>query len=225
MRLAGLPVPPSLLPSGQKLKNEGFERRLVLFSRLMTAAAVLGSLAGALLMFALGVANVYQAYAVWLPGLGPVDITVSRSATAMIFVIEALDRFLIAIVLLYFGYGVYSLFIRSETSDRDLALPALLHVRQIGQLKQVVAEVIIVILFVLFLKSALQGFQEPGNTMTWQQIATMLVLPVCAALLGLALRLVELHPKPPRPTTIMTTGKSGQFGREPDDDDDGQSGR
>jgi hypothetical protein len=80
-----------------------------------------------------------------------------------------------------------------EVSDSDLALPALLHVRQIGQLKQVVAEVIIV------------------------------MLPVNAALLGLALRLVELHPKPPRATTMMTTW-TPRRGGEPDDDD-GHSGR
>ncbi|MGE3918916.1 MAG: YqhA family protein, partial [Hyphomicrobiaceae bacterium] len=127
------------------------------------------------------------------------------SVAAMITVIEALDRFLIGIVLLYFGFGIYSLFIRPESSDQDPALPSLLQVRQIGQLKQVVAEVIIVILFVLFLRNALEAFQSTAHEMTWRQIATFLVLPVSAALLGLSLRLVELHPKPHRPATIMTT--------------------
>jgi len=191
------------------LETTGFERQLVLLSRLLTAAAVLCSLAGAVLMFVLGLTNIYEAYAVWLPGGStPPDTKVAPSSAAIIMVIEALDRFLIAIVLLYFGYGVYSLFIRPESREQDLALPSLLAVRQIGQLKQVVAEVIIVILFVLFLRNALEAFQGPRSTMTLDEIATILVLPVCAALLGLALRLVELHPKPTRPTTtIMTTAE------------------
>ncbi len=198
------------------MKITGFERQLVLLSRLLTAAAVLGSLAGAVLMFVLGLSNIYEAYAVWLPWGGlPEDTKVIPSSAAIIKVIEALDRFLIAIVLLYFGYGVYSLFIRPETDEKDLALPSLLAVRQIGQLKQVVAEVIIVILFVLFLRNALEAFQGPRTSMAIDEIATLLVLPLCAALLGLALRLVELHPKPTRPTTtIMTTAEEAKTAEE-----------
>lgn len=33
----------------------------------------------------------------------------------------------------------------------------------------------------------------------WNKIITLLVLPVCATFLAIALRLVELHPKPSRP--------------------------
>jgi uncharacterized membrane protein YqhA len=58
-----------------------------------------------------------------------------------------------------------------------------------------VAEVIIVIIFVLFLRVALQAFQKSNLIMSWQQIGTLLVLPICATLLALALILVELHPK------------------------------
>jgi uncharacterized membrane protein YqhA len=105
---------------------------------------------------------------------------------------------LIAIVLLYFAYGVYSLSIHPEQHESELALPAWLRVQQIGQLKQVVAEVIIVVLLVLFLRVALEAYQTPNASMSWLQIATLLLLPVCTMLLALALRLVELHPKPAR---------------------------
>ena len=118
---------------------------------------------------------------------------------AVIDVISGLDRFLIAIVLLYFAYGVYSLFIHPEEPEENLAIPAWLRVKQIGQLKQVVAEVIIVILFVLFLRIALQTYRDPGIHLTWLELAALALLPVSTVLLALALRLVELHPKPARP--------------------------
>jgi len=187
------------------MSTRGLERNLILLSRLLAATAAIGSLAGAVLMFLLGLVNIVDAYVVWLFGHTPETPKVAPSAAAMIMVIEALDRFLIAIVLLYFGYGVYSLFIRPESHDHDPALPSLLRVRQIGQLKQVVAEVIIVILFVLFLRNALEAFQGPRTVMAWQEIATFLVLPISAALLSLGLWLVELHPKPARPSRILTT--------------------
>jgi uncharacterized membrane protein YqhA len=191
-------------PPGKAGARE-LERKLILLSRFLTSAAAIGSLAGAVLMFLLGLINIAEAYKVWIFGSSAETPKVAPSSAAMIVVIEALDRFLIAIVLLYFGYGVYALFIRPESGERDPALPPLLRVRQIGQLKQVVAEVIIVILFVLFLRNALEAFQGPRTTMEWQEIATFLVLPVSAALLSLGLWLVELHPKPARPSRVLTT--------------------
>jgi len=108
---------------------------------------------------------------------------------------------------------VYSLFIRREQSGNDLPLPAWLRVKQIGQLKQVVAEVIVVILFVLFLRAVLQSFQDPLALMTWERIMTFLPLPACTMRLALALRLVRLHPKPDRP--ILEDANSDAHGEAP----------
>jgi uncharacterized membrane protein YqhA len=127
---------------------------------------------------------------------------VRPGSASVISIIEGLDRFLIAIVLLYFSYGVYSLFIHPEQHETELALPAWLRVQQIGQLKQVVAEVIIVVLFVLFLRVALEAYQGPDISLSWLKIAGLLLLPLCTALLALALRLVELHPKPTRQESL-----------------------
>lgn len=79
-----------------------------------------------------------------------------------------------------------------EEREEALALPAWLRVRQIGQLKQVVAQLIVVILFVLFLRQALQAFSGPEVSLTWNEIGTLSVLPVSMVLLGLALR-VQFH--------------------------------
>ncbi|WP_375173212.1 YqhA family protein [Pseudooceanicola sp.] len=199
------------------------ERRIVVGSRYLTVAAVFGSLAGAILMFGLGLFNIYLAFA---GGLTIPDTDEQYGAQSVISVIEALDRFLIGIVLLYFAYGVYTLFLHPHRSREELALPDWLRVRQIGQLKQVVAEVIIVVLFVLFLRLALQAFHSSTLTLEYQQIATLLVLPISVVLLALSLRLVQLHPKPtaaeeePGPTAAKP-GADGGDGAKDDDPEKG----
>ncbi len=173
---------------------------------MLTAAAVVGSLAGSILMFLLGLYNMYEAYAHGLLVPRKVEAGIAHGANSVISVIEGLDRFLIAIVLLYFAFGVYSLFLHPERepeqAEEVVAWPSWLRVKQIGQLKQVVAEVIIVILLVLFLRVALQIFQSADVLLTWQQIGTFLSLPVCTMLLAIALKLVELHPKPTAPEDL-----------------------
>ncbi|SFC71740.1 YqhA family protein [Tropicimonas isoalkanivorans] len=181
------------------MKIRDIERRIVVSTRYLTVVAVFGSLAAAVLMFLLGFYNIIQAFVEgWkVPESGGhSEEATSFGAASVISVIEGLDRFLIAIVLLYFGYGVYTLFLHPEESEETLALPQWLRVRQIGQLKQVVAEVIIVVLLVLFLRLALQAFENPTIELSFARIATMMVLPVSILLLSLALRFVELHPKP-----------------------------
>jgi uncharacterized membrane protein YqhA len=185
------------------------ERLIVVGSRFLTIPAVVGSLFGSILMFFQGVHNIYEAYAsIWR--VSEANAAVEQGAASVISVIESLDRFLIAIVLLYFSYGVYSLFIHPEEQETDLALPAWLRVVQIGQLKQVVAEVIIVVLLVLFLRVALEAFSAPRVAMSWEQIATFVLLPICTVLLALSLRLVQLHPKPQEHEEIAKTIANGR---------------
>lgn len=176
-------------------RTRELERKIVVGSRFFTLLAVGGSLVAAMLMFLLGVYNVVEAFR---DVFSEQETDRPFGTTSVIQIIEGLDRFLIAIVLLYFAYGVYSLFIHPEEPEEELALPRWLRVKQIGQLKQVVAEVIIVVLFVLFLRVALQWFGDPNISLSWTQVATFALLPVCTFLLALSLRLVQLHPKQPR---------------------------
>ena len=95
------------------------ERSIVVGSRFMSVIAVLGSLAGSALMFFLGAFNIYEAFA---DGLlvqqGHEDDQFGTAA--VISTIEALDRFLIATVLLYFAYGVYALLLHPGESEATL---------------------------------------------------------------------------------------------------------
>ncbi len=174
---------------------EKLERVAFLITRVSTLIAVVASWVGAVLMFVLGVRHTYDGFVIMLvrPTVEAGDLPPDEAT--VVFLIEALDRFLIAVVLLYFGYGLYGLFIRPERTPSELGLPAWLHVDRIGELKQTVAEVIIVILFVLFLRIALEAFHSDAPELSLANIGRVLLLPVCILLLAMALRLAELHPK------------------------------
>ncbi len=192
--------------SAPTLAQRWIENQVVNGARLLTLLSVVGSLAGALLMFVLGVMRIVDAYRAWIPSIDRRETHVSSDAAAIISVIEALDRFLIAIVLLYFAYGVYALFIRRRPEPKTIPLTQRLRIESIGQLKQVVAEVILVVLFVLFLRVSLQIYADPDAALTWAQIATVGLLPLSIVLLAGALRLLELHPKPSRYETPAPAG-------------------
>lgn len=174
------------------------ERLVFGVSRLFTLIAVVNSIAGAVLMFWLGSENTILAFAEQFGHGGEEGEELPQEEAAMISLMAALDNFLIAVVLLFFAYGTYTLFVRPEKSTRELGLPEWLHVESIGELKQTLAEVIIVVLFVLFLRSALQTFQTSADGVSLQGAMRFLMLPGAILLLAAALRIVELHPKPRR---------------------------
>ncbi len=172
-----------------------FERWIFRTTRLSTLVAVLASWIGAVMMFVLGVAHTYDGFAALMFEDPTLYGDLPRGDATVVHLIGALDRFLIAVVLLYFGYGLYGLFVRPDRAPRDLGLPDWLHVESIGELKQTLAEVIIVILFVLFLRVALETFHADWLSLTLAGVAQILLLPVSIVLLAGALRLAELHPK------------------------------
>ena len=174
------------------MDTQPWERRIAMGARAATLLAVGASSIGALLMIFIGLEE--TAHAFWTqitrkPGTLP-----AGDATA-IHLISALDRFLMAIVLLYFAYGIYILFVRPGRAAEDLGVPQWLRVEGIGQLKQTLAEVIIVVLFVLFLRVAVETFVALGPDMSWRAILKLLTLPISIVLLAGALKLAELHPK------------------------------
>ena len=170
------------------------ERRAVLASRGITIVAVVASIAGALLTTWLGLVATFEAFAAQFGGgekrLPPDEL-------AIYYIVSALDRFLLSIVLLYFGYGIYTLFLHPRASAAELGLPRWLRVESIGQLKQTLAEVILVVLFVLFMRVALETFVG-GAGLTLEELPGFLALPAAILLLAAALKLAELHPKPRR---------------------------
>jgi uncharacterized membrane protein YqhA len=169
-----------------------FERKVAMAARLTTFLAVFASSLGAVLMIGIGLKETVLAARTLF--LATDTVLPSGDATA-VHLVSALDRFLMGVVLLYFAFGVYLLFIRPDRRPEELGIPSWLHVEGIGQLKQTLAEVIIVILFVLFLRVALESYIAQGPDLSWPAVLKLLTLPVAIFLLSAALKLAELHPK------------------------------
>ncbi len=201
------------------MKFNDLEKAFFWGTRFFTLIAVAASLGGALLMFYIGAENTFAAFSQQF-GERPVPVEgLPEDEATVISLMVALDNFLIGVVLLFFAYGVYGLFVRPDFNSRDLGLPEWMHVEQIGQLKQTIAEVIIVVLFVLFLRIALQTFQSGAEAPSLARLGWFLMLPLSILMLAGALRLVELHPKlrpsrPAKPTGRITPAQDEEAAKE-----------
>ncbi len=170
----------------------------ILFSfRYISWIAIFCSITGSIVMFFVGALKTYKAVATIFFGRIPNE-SLSQLKPANVttaYLIKSLDAFLIALVLLIFAFGVYSLFI-SKNSDIDesgvlnwIMVPSLAH------LKNTLAEVIIVILFVNFLEIVLLNLKN----LTWE----LFVLPGSILLLALSLKFLDLRENPSSKDWIM----------------------
>jgi uncharacterized membrane protein YqhA len=151
--------------------------------------AIICSLFGSMLMFTIGAMKTYHAFSVLFLGAVPKSEFdgLASADIATTYLIMSLDAFLIALVLFIFAYGIYSLFINNYKEMGDNDVLSWIDMPSISHLKSVLAEVIIVILFVKFLEIALINIQY----LTW----TILVLPSSILMLAISLKLLNLKDK------------------------------
>ncbi|CED56670.1 YqhA family protein [Aliivibrio wodanis] len=155
--------------------------------RHMGWIAIICSLLSSLLLFVMGAVKTYTAFAVFLFNEVPHESLahMDTSDIAISYLIKSLDTFLIAFVLFIFSHGVFTLFI-SNKNPKDTSTYVLKWIKtpNIGHLKNVLAEVIIVILFVKFLEVVLVNI----NNLSWD----IMVLPISILLLSLGLKFLGL---------------------------------
>ena len=146
--------------------------------------AVIAALAGALLLFLIGGFHTYEAFRFAL-GIG----NMARQdgvQTAVVQIIESLDNFLLGFVLLYFAYSTYFLFVAKDNSAEvrsKIEMPAWLKVEDLGHMKRVLLEVILVLPAVFFLKLVI--IEE--EALQW----TVLIIPVTIVAIAVSLKLVQ----------------------------------
>ena len=102
---------------------------------------------------------------------------------AITYLIQAVDTFLIGLVFMILSGGIYYLYVRHI----DIEAPEVvswIKIRDISQLKNILAELVIIILFVKFLEIALINLKN----LTWE----LFVLPGSILLLSLALKFLDL---------------------------------
>jgi uncharacterized membrane protein YqhA len=153
--------------------------------RYVTIVSVVFSFVGSLLMLYLGAAKIIQACRIYFfqqPIADGAPAYLDYSERTMIAVVESIDAFLIALVLIIFSAGVYTLFIGELSGLGRDGRWAWMRIGNVERLKQVLVELILVVLAVLFLRLALWEAEQ----LQWE----LLILPAGIALLAAALKLV-----------------------------------
>jgi uncharacterized membrane protein YqhA len=155
-------------------KLEGAVNRL----RYISLTAVIASGLGSILMFLIGAIKTGRAYLVYFEGIAhQPDVSAKQAITYMI---QAIDVFLVGLVLMIFAGGIYTLFIQRLEPD-SAELNSWVKITSITQLKKILVELVIVILFVRTLEGAM--VIEPG-AYVWEN----LVLPLGILMLALAFK-------------------------------------
>ena len=136
--------------------------------RFVSLLAVIAAMLGALLMFLSGSLDTFLAYRVFF-GFLELQFASTVSVEAAVYLLAALDHFLFGLVLLYFGYGIYFLFIKHEAEEvigENVKMPSWLKVQSLGQMKKTMLEVIVVLLAVQFFKVGLAT--ETQTELNWE---------------------------------------------------------
>ncbi|MGE5161083.1 MAG: YqhA family protein [Betaproteobacteria bacterium] len=172
-------------------------RSILTASRYLVLAAVLGSLAASLALFAYGVA---ETAVVIFETVAKAEVSSKGGKALALAFIEIVDLFLLGTVLLMIALGFYELFI-----DPDLKLPEWLQIRNFDDLKNKLVGVVIVVLGVMFL----------GFVVAWDGSRDLLGIGVAIALVIAALTYFLSTVKGGKPDKAVKAAQDGGSGKDP----------
>lgn len=173
---------PAPTPEVGYRRNENGLRILFAFRVVMLAGSV-GSFLGSLLMFWQGF--LYLGDAVNVLSHRNDD---EHAATVTVPILEAVDSFLFGVVLVIFAYGIAVGFVIRLPDRLARILPSWMKITGVGELKVILAEVVVVVLVVIFARVIV----EAGSDFQW----SMLVLPVAIALISGSIWILGLGEHP-----------------------------
>jgi uncharacterized membrane protein YqhA len=154
--------------------------------RLICIIAVISLFLGSALMFIIGAGQTVAAIAILFLGFNtesmPAHLT--QSTLASVSLVQSVDSFLFALVLLIFSFGIYTLFVINASNEMMEKLPGWLHIANISQLKTTLLQVIIVILAVNLLEHVIKVGPDALRVET-------LIIPFSVLCLAGALRLMH----------------------------------
>ena len=171
---------------------ENIFEKILWNTRFIVLSAVISSLLGSFAMFYIATVDTIYTLSHLLnyasPDMSATDRIDIRQATVT-HIVEIVDGFLLASVLLIFSMGLYELFISKIDIARDSqASSNVLHVKSLDELKNRLAKVILMILIVTFFEHVISlRFETP---------VSLLYLSGGIALIGLALYLSHASEKP-----------------------------
>ena len=136
-----------------------FEKFLWNF-RYITILAVILSIFSAFTLIVIGSWDIIEAVIFYNPLF---DASISSNNELLFKLISAIDLFLIGIVLLIFGFGIYELFVSEIDFANSKFTESTLKIRDLDQLKNKIIKVIIIVLIVKFFEKVLK-FSENFTT-------------------------------------------------------------
>ena len=160
-------------------------------SRLVVLSAVIASLLSAIGMFYIASIDAYYMLSHLFHYADPAmtnEARVALRAETVTHVVEIVDGYLLATVLLIFGLGLYELFIsKIDMAANNEHASRVLLITSLDDLKARLAKVVLMILVVRYFEHAL--------SMTFDSATDLLLFAAGIALLGLALYLSHLADK------------------------------
>ncbi|MFW7377655.1 MAG: YqhA family protein [Oligoflexus sp.] len=163
-----------------------FFESLLWGSRFLVLLAIIPSLIGALTLFIIATLDIFKLVS------NTLEYYTSQTKedfhdTVVTNIIVAVDMYLIAIVLLIFGLGVYKLFISKIEMAEDVNMKHPFNIRSFDQLKDKIARVVILAVIIEFFRAVVGiNFDSPLD-------AIYLALSVLA--LALSLYLMKISEK------------------------------
>lgn len=160
-------------------------KKLLSSVRYTVLIAIISALVGQLLMMYIGAVKVFKAVKLYIlkEDISDLPEHIVHSDIATAYLIQSLDAFLVAVVLMYFAFSLYHMYLSRDSEASAGLFPGNMAAKNVGELKQTLAEIIIIILFILFL----QEIWIELENLQWK----LLVAPISIALLALSLKLIE----------------------------------
>ena len=153
-------------------------------TRYLSVIAVIFGAIGAVLMFIIGAVTTVDSVVTYFGGHDNAAFSSDAALAATVEIVSALDQFLLGLVLLVFAFGVYSLWIVTDSAEEasEIRTPDWIKVTSVTDLKVQLIEVVAVLLAVLFLKGVLSNPET-----VW----TDLVVPIAVVLFAWTVWLIR----------------------------------
>ena len=151
-----------------------FEKFLWSFRYITILAVILSSLS-AFTLIVIGSWDIIEAVIFYNPLF---DASISSNNELLFKLISAIDLFLIGIVLLIFGFGIYELFVSEIDFANSKFTESTLKIRDLDQLKNKIIKVIIIVLIVKFFEKVLKlshNFTTPYDLILF----SLSILAIC----------------------------------------------
>ena len=144
-------------------------------ARYITILAVVLSIVSSFTLLVIGSWEIIEAVIFYNPLF---DESITTNNDLLFKIISAIDLFLIGIVLLIFGFGIYELFVSDIDFTNSKFNESTLKIKDLDQLKNKIIKVIIIVLIVKFFEKILkisESFKDPIDILYFR----LSILSIC----------------------------------------------